>query len=335
MLALKKASDLSWGELKLIENPLTAKNIIESNHGKKVGGEVIHNANNFNLPSAASRSFDPYGEIHRNLENGAVFLVNSNTTNPVLKNIKISEQQRTLCDIAHGQNAMFVNAANAMLARVQVPSVSGVMREEPSQATNDKPAEQKKEREKHIILLNLEGQNDRPLPIKHNITLVVENTSQGNLPVRQLKEVIYDGFSRVFSSEKGDVFKVYAISDAMLDVKKDLNDNKNLSQSESTGLITALEETGTETRSDGVILHNIKYVVPNNYIEIELLDEDDVPEVGAKFQLLNKDNKIIHNGSLDDCGQAIVEGIDINDLIVFFPNVEESAIYDKAQGDQS
>ena len=75
--------------------------------------------------------------------------------------------------------------------------------------------------------------------------------------------------------------------------------------------------------------------MPNNYIEIELLDEDDVPEVGAKFQLLNKDNKIIHNGSLDDCGQAIVEGIDINDLIVFFPNVEESAIYDKAQGDQS
>jgi hypothetical protein len=262
MLALKKASDLSWGELKLIENPLTAKNIIESNHGKKVGGEAIHNANNFNLPKAGSRSFDPYGEIHRNLENGAVFLVNSSTTNPVLKNINISEQQRTVCDIAHGQNAMFVNAANAMLARVQVPSVSGVIRQEPSQATNDKPAEQKKEREKHIILLNLEGQNDRPLPIKHNITLVVENTSQGNLPVRQLKEVIYDGFSRVFSSEKGDVFKVYAISDAMLDVKKDLNDNKNLSQSESAGLISALEETGTETRSDGVILHNMKYVVP-------------------------------------------------------------------------
>jgi hypothetical protein len=164
---------------------------------------------------------------------------------------------------------------------------------------------------------------------------VVENTTQSSLPVRQLKEVIYDSFSRVFTAEQGDSFKAYAVSDNMLEVKKDLNANKNLSASVANGQISELSVTGTETRADGVILHHVKYEVPNNYIEIELLDEDDEPEAGAKYQVLNEDGKIICHGNLDENGYAIVEGIDINEAVVFFPGVEQGAIYDKAQGDQA
>jgi hypothetical protein len=314
---------------------MVAKTTVERNNGNSVNGEPIHNANNYNLPDAFTRSFDPYSDIHYKLENGHVFLVNTSTTNPLLKNLKISDKQTTQCTIMPGQTLMFKNAVNAMLSYVRVPHITGVVRQEPAQGNADKQPEQKIEREKRVILLDLTGQNDRPLPIKHNITLFVENTTQGSSAVRQLNDVIYNPFSRVFTTEKGDGLKVYAIPDSLLDVKKDLNENKNLSQSESAGLISALEETGQETRADGAILHHMKYEVPNNYIEIELLDEDDQPEAGAKFQILNETGKILFNSKLDDNGYAIVEGIDVSDATVFFPGVEESAIYDKAQGEKA
>jgi len=335
MLALKTARDLNWGELKFIENPMNAIRTIESNNGSGFNCEPIINAKEYNLPDNSTRRMDPYSEIRRKLENGHVFLVNTGTITPLLTELKITDKQATKCTIRQGQTPMFMNAVDAMLRCVPVPHITGVVRQEPAEAKTDKQEVPKKEREKHIILLNLEGQNDRPLPIKHNITLVVENTSQGLFPVRQLKEVIYDSFSRVFTSEKSDQFKIYAITDSMLDVKKDLNENKNLVASESNNRIAALEETGTETRSDGVILHHVKYLVPNNFIEIELLDEDDVPEAGAKFQILNETGKILFNSKLDENGYAIVEGIDVSDATVFFPSVEESAIYDKAQGDKA
>ena len=298
MLALKTASQLTWGELQFIENPISAKRTIQTNNGSAFNSEPIRNGKDYNLPDAFTQRMDPYSEVNRKLEDGHVFLVNTGTISPLLKNLKITEQQTTQCDIMPGQTLMCVSMVNAMLRQVRVPHITGVIREEPAEGKTDKQEEQKKEREKHIILLNLEGQNDRPLPIKHNITLVVENTSQSHLAVRQLKEVIYDGFSRVFSSEKGDQFKVYAISDSMLDVRKDLNDNKNLSQSESSGLIAALEETGTETRSDGVILHNMKYVVP---VPLSL----NVRYEFARFERNTSSDVLVLNHEGSDWSQAI------------------------------
>jgi hypothetical protein len=261
MLSLKTAHELNWGELQYIENPMMAKSTIERNNGNSVNDEPIHNANNYNLPDAFTRSINPYSEIHHKLENGHVFLVNTSTINPLLKNLKITDKQTTQCTIMPGQTLMFKNSVNAMLCYVRVPHITGVLRQEPAQGNADKQPDQKIEREKHVILLDLAGQNDRPLPIKHNIILLVENTTQGNSAVRQLNDVIYNPFSRVFTTEQGDGLKVYAIPDSLIDVKKDLNKNKNLSQSESAGLIAALQETGQETRADGAILHHMKYEV--------------------------------------------------------------------------
>ncbi|MFT5594740.1 MAG: hypothetical protein ACI8SR_003134, partial [Oceanicoccus sp.] len=56
--------------------------------------------------------------------------------------------------------------------------------------------------------------------------------------------------------------KVYAVPDSLVEVRKDLNTNKNLADSESKGLIKALTETGQETRADGAILHHFDYIVP-------------------------------------------------------------------------
>ncbi len=75
--------------------------------------------------------------------------------------------------------------------------------------------------------------------------------------------------------------------------------------------------------------------MPNNFIEIELLDEDDQPEAKAKYQILNESGKIMQHGHLDENGYAMIEGIDIDDAVVFFPGVEDGSIYDKAQGGQA
>ena len=72
-----------------------------------------------------------------------------------------------------------------------------------------------------------------------------------------------------------------------------------------------------------MILHNIKYPVPNNYIEIELLDEDDQPEAGEAYIVLDKDGKRISKGNLDENGFAQIEGIEADEVRVVFPNFDQ------------
>ena len=101
MLALKTASQLTWGELQFIENPISAKRTVESNNGSSVNSQPIHNAKDYNLPDAFTRRMDPYSEIHKKLDDGQVFLVNSGTINPLLTDLKITDQQTTQCTVAH------------------------------------------------------------------------------------------------------------------------------------------------------------------------------------------------------------------------------------------
>ncbi|MFT7109498.1 MAG: hypothetical protein ACI843_001160 [Psychrobacter glaciei] len=322
MLTLKKGHELNWFDLKYIESPLMAKRTVQSNHGAHFGGEIIHNGNEHGLPDNRSKVFEPYGAIDNKLDNGQVFLINHSTQMPVIAKLEITANNIPKWKLNQGQNLMFLNALDAALNRVQVPKPYGVVRDEPAAPAENQTSAEKTVREKHIFLLDLEGQNARPLPPKHNITLVVENTTQSSLPVRQLKEVIYDSFSRVFTAEQGDSFKAYAVSDNMLEVRKDLNENKTLAASEANGLIAALQETGVETRADGVILHHVKYPVPNNFIEIELLDEDDVPEAGVVFHVVDLNGKILSRGKLDDNGYALVNEILFSDVDVVFPELD-------------
>jgi hypothetical protein len=334
MLALKTGHQLNWGDLQYIENPMIAKLTLKSNHGARIGGEPIHNAIEHNLPDHTTRAFDAYGEINRKLDQGQVFLVNSSTNNPLFTELKITKENTAKWAIQHSQTAFLENAVDAFMRHITVPQVHGVLRQEAKEQKAE-AEETKIEREKHVILLNLEGQNDRPLPLKHNITLFVENTTQGLTAARQLREVIYNPISKVFFTEQGDQLKVYAIPDSRLDILKDLKANKNLADSESKGLISALEETGQETRDDGAILHHVKYPVPNNYSEIELVDEDGHPVPDAPYRILDVNGKVISRGHLDENGYAIVGNIETNNIEIFFPNVDQGAVYEKEQGEQA
>ncbi len=318
MLALKYSHQLTWGELKFIEDPMLAIRTVEMEHGKRIGGKHIQNAHLHDLPDEDDRRYDPYRFIKTKLENGEVFLVNHFTTAPAITSLEIDTDGNPEYTYRHSVNLFFRSAFGAALRHIPIPKPMGILRDEPKPAESQ-PKQVKAEREKHVILLNLEGQNDRPLPLKHNITLYVENTSQSTVAVRQLSEVIYNPYSRVFSTEKGDGLKVYAVPDSLLEVRKDLNKNKNLAESESKGLIKPLDETGQETRADGAILHHFTYPIANNYIEIELLDEDDEPEAGVRYQILNKSEDIIAYGCLDSSGYAYIDGLEYTDVTISFP----------------
>lgn len=320
MLTLKKGHELNWFDLQHIESPLVAKRTVQSNHGTRFGGKPIHNANEHGLPHNRSNVFDAYGAINDKLDNGQVFLINTSTSVPAIKHLEISANNTAIWEINHGQSLMFLNAIDAAMHRVQLPGLYSVSRDEPAQAANDAPVVQEAVREKHIFLLDIEGLIDRPLPLKHNITLVIENTTQSSLPVRQLKDVIYDGFSRVFTAEQGDAFKVYAITDSMLEVRKDLNDNKNLAASVANGQISELTVTGVETRADGVILHHAKYPVPNHFLEVVLLDEDDEPQVNVAYQVIGTNEKVVAHGRLNEHGHALIEGLEHTDARIVFPS---------------
>ena len=261
MLSLKTTHELNWGELQYIENPMVAKTTVERNNGNSVNGEPIHNANNYNLPDAFTRSFDPYSEIHHKLENGHVFLVNTSTTNPLLKNLKISDKQTTLCTIMPGQTLMFKNAVNAMLSYVRVPQISGVLRQEPAQGNADKQPVQKIEREKHIILVNLKDEQ-KVLVDRYSVTLYIENSDTKKGIKRYITNLMDETSQKCeFSMEKGENFNVYVIPDFQKDIRDDLNDNKCLDASIGKGVIAAVNKVNEEAMANrnGVMLHTYEH----------------------------------------------------------------------------
>lgn len=105
------------------------------------------------------------------------------------------------------------------------------------------------------------------MPLKHNVTLFVNNTTQSRRVVKQLKNVIDDPFSRTFRTIKGDALKAYVVPDDYVEKLKEINAIGDLSLCEADGLITPLDETGQETNAEGATLHHFKYVVPAVYIE--------------------------------------------------------------------
>jgi uncharacterized protein (TIGR02594 family) len=237
-----------------------AKRTVQSNHGAHFGGEIIHNGNEHGLPDNRSTVFEPYGAINNKLDNGQVFLINHSTQMPVIAKLEITANNTAKWKLNQGQNLMFLNALDAALNRVQVPKPYGVVRQEPKQ--QDKPVkEENKKREKHAFLIIPEAKDERPLPEQYKVRLLVENESKQYLAVRQNLDVIFNGFSNTCNADQGDTFKIYAFNDYMKDVAEDFKKNRNIKKSISNGLIKPLDFS-TETRSDGVLLHQVKIAVP-------------------------------------------------------------------------
>lgn len=326
MLVLKFARELIWSDLKKIEAPSNALRTIQKVHGSKFTLESIRNAHRHDLPSPKFKSINPYGKIQKQLEDGRVFLMNTHTQAPALKTLELLENDDVNWSLRGHQSSTYQISMRGIISRVQKPKLYSVLRDEPAAPKDDKPQKDEPVYEYHKVLLEVEGSNNRPLPKKHNVTLMANNTTKSSRIVKQSKNVIDDPFSRKFRTEKGDTFKVYVVPDVHNELMNQVNKIGDLARCESDGLISALKETGQETDGEGTILHHFKYVVSNNFVEIELLDEDDNPEAFEKYKVYNLNGKLLASGSLDEHGCATIEHIPVDEVKVIFDEFDMNAV---------
>jgi hypothetical protein len=172
---------------------------------------------------------------------------------------------------------------------------------------------------RYMVQLEIEAESGMQLPERHPVNLIVINTSQDKKAVQQTNDVIWDQESKVFSAEQGDSIEVFAVTEHNKIARDDFLDNKNFSASISANKIRPLEVTSTFNRSDEVVVHSVKYIVPNKFVEISLFDEDGLPDEGAAYQVFDLDGQLYERGRLDENGYARVEGIEGPDIDIRFP----------------
>lgn len=275
MAELIHAKFLSWRHLHLLEDPFFAKSDVESAVNIHKSRGMARNRGISNLQSWLDRTSMPLGELNyavlNSLKNGTSYYVHRHTEKP-RRPLVFWKSTDSKNDSFFGINGSWEvhdyvapplrNKLRLLLKRIDPPKPV-IIRKVPTTATQSvAPANDTPRDERHMFLLEVESENDVPLPVKAYITLVAFNKTQDSRPVQQVNDVVWDFESRIFRAKPGDSFEVFAITDQMKVVKKDLRDNNNLSRSVSDKLISALEVTDTFTRADDVIVHTVKYVIP-------------------------------------------------------------------------
>ena len=64
---------------------------------------------------------------------------------------------------------------------------------------------------------------------------------------------------------------------------------------------------------------------PESWIEIKLVGEDDEPIPGERYSITLPDGETVAEGTLDEKGEARVEGIEKGDCRVTFPDLDQDA----------
>jgi len=280
MAELIHAKFLSWRHLHLLEDPfftkadvISAVNVYESRGIDRPRGIS-------NFQAWLNRTSMPYGDLDRfilnSLKNGDSFYVHRHYDIPKRPLVYWkSIDSGSTSDSFFGINGSWEvhdhvmpslrNKLKGLIGQLEPPKPV-IIRQIARSTAAPAPVDDTPSDERHMFMLEVESENDVPLPDKAYITLVAFNKTQDSRPVQQVNDVTWDFESRIFRAKPGDSFEVFAIAEQMKAVKKDLRDNNNLSKSVNDQLISALEITDTFTRADDVIVHTVKYIVPENRI---------------------------------------------------------------------
>ncbi len=278
MAELIHAKFLSWRHLHLLEDPFFTKGDVISAVNVYESRGVDRPRGISNFQTWLNRTSMPYGDLDsfilNSLRNGDSFYVHRHYDTPK-RPLVYWKSTDSNSDSFFGVNGSWEvhdhvapslrNRLKGLLGQLEPPKPV-VIRQIAKATTAPAPADDTPRDERHMFMLEVESENDVPLPDKAYITLVAFNKTQDTRPVQQVNDIVWDFESRIFRAKPGDNFEVFAITEQMNAVKKDLRDNNNLSKSISDQLISALEITDTFTRADDVVVHTVKYVVPENRI---------------------------------------------------------------------
>lgn len=265
MLALKLGHELLWGDLKHLEKPRDALRTIERIHNTKFTTEHIHNAHRHGLPKKSKvKNHNSFSDIKKRLEDGRLFLVNSRTLAPMLKDIKVLENNKVEWVFSGHANKNYRTAITALMHSVQKPILYSVLRDEEGDNTQSQAINQKDTavKEKHQIKIKYVTVNGAENPDSYEVKLTVLDANSNRTYMRQAIDVLKHDTSKVFSLEKGEQFRIYPVREHMLDVREDFAQNKHFAQSEANGRIKSLDIETSEAIQGEVTLHTVTIKIP-------------------------------------------------------------------------
>lgn len=271
MAELIHAKQLAWRHLHLLEDPFFAQSDVEVAVNVYEAGAMPGPRGIANFSSWYASLRMPAGNLLnytlQSLKTGESFYVQPVTRvpkRPLLYRKAGANGLGGSWEVHDYVSAALKNKLNFLIGQISPPKPVVVRQSPGEQSSSTQQDNQRAKLEKHQFVLEIESENDAPLPDDHYVTLVAFNASKDKKIIEQQSDVIYDTDTRVFKAEQGDGFEVFAIPERKKGVLQDLRLNGNLQQSVSENLIVALEEVDTFNRNDGVIVHAMKYVVPEN-----------------------------------------------------------------------
>jgi hypothetical protein len=274
MAELIHAKFLSWRHLHLLEDPFFAKADIVSAVNTYETRGMPRSRGISNFQAWLNRVSMPFGDLeyyaYNSVKNGDSFYVHRHFDTPkrALLYWQASDDKSDSFYGVNGHWEVHDYVAPALRNKLKVlltslePPKPVVIRQQANPASSPAPDNDRVRDERHMFQLEVESENDAPLPEKFYINLVAFNKTQDTRPVLQVNDVVWDFESRIFRAKPGDSFEVFAITEQMKEVKRDLRENNSLNQSVNDQLITPLEITGSFNRADDVVVHTVRYVVP-------------------------------------------------------------------------
>ncbi|PHR94967.1 MAG: hypothetical protein COA78_31150 [Blastopirellula sp.] len=279
MAELIQAKNLSWRHLHLLEDPFFAKAAVESAVKAHKSRSMASARGISNFPSWLDRTRMPLSNLNHtvlnSLKNGTSYYVHRNTEKPARPLVFWQPAEsgehsylgtKGAWEIHDHVTAPLCNKLNILLKQIEPPKpvvIQKIVEIEVEQAI---PVSYISQNERHMFVLEVESENDAPIPEEVYVNLVGFNKTQNTLPVDQNNDVTHDFDSQIFRAKRGDSFEVFAIPDRMKTVKKDFQDNKNLKQSVLNKSISALKIIDTYTRADNVIVHAVEYIIPEYHM---------------------------------------------------------------------
>lgn len=277
MAELIHAKNLSWRHLHLLEDPFFAKADVESAVKTHKARGIVPNRGITNFQVWLDRTRLPLNDLNHavlnSLKNGTSYYVHRDMDKPARPLVywkPAESSNNSFLGVNGGWEvydhvpAPLCNKLSILLKQIEPAKPMSVYNAPEVEIAQAIPVSYISQNERHMFVLEVESENDAPIPDEVYINLVGFNKTQNTLPVDQKNNVAHDFESQIFRAKHGDSFEVFAIPDRLKTVKKDFQENKNLKQSVLNKSIAALRITDTYTRADNVIVHAVEYIIPEN-----------------------------------------------------------------------
>ena len=322
MAELIHAKNLTWRHLHRLEDPFFARSDVESAVKTYTSPGMAPHRRIANFPRWLEGTRLPVNDLNRavlnSLDNGASYYVHHDMDKPTRPLVYWNPSEAS-SNSYQGVNGSwevhaYVPAPLCNKLRILLKDIEPIkpmsVYKIPEEIIQDAvPVSYISLNERHMFALEVEGENDTPIPENKKITLVGFNKKQNTVPVEEDKKLEQEVYSQIFRAKQGDHFEVFVIPERMTAVKQDLKDNRNLQKSVREKSISPLKIVDNYTRADNVMVHVAKYVVPENHVLV-IRHEFGLGEVKPEsdmFVLVNDDNswmQTIHASEESDQGYS-------------------------------